>query len=127
MGVKFKVIGDLKKTHRFLNNAQNLNLEHIMRKYGEIGVWTLRNNTPKDTGLTANSWEYGIEIGPERSRIYWYNTNDAEGWFNVAIAIQYGHATGTGGWVEGIDFINPAIQGVFYDLANAVWKEVTNS
>lgn len=126
MGVKFKVKGDLKKTYQFLKHARDVKLEHIMRKYGEMGVWALRENTPKDTGLTANSWEYGLEIGDGRSKIFWYNTNENNG-VNIALILQYGHGTGTGGWVEGIDYINPAIQHVFYDLANAAWKEVTNS
>ena len=126
MGVKIKVKGDFKNTYRFLNRVKDLKLEHIMRKYGEMGVWALRENTPKDTGLTAESWEYGLDIGNDRSAIYWYNTNENNG-VNIALILQYGHGTGTGGWVEGIDYINPAIQHVFYDLADAAWKEVTNS
>ena len=87
----------------------------------------LREATPKDTGKTADSWTY--EIVEEKNgnlKIVWHNTNIANDWVPVAILLQYGHATGNGGYVQGRDYINPAIESIFHQLADEAWKEVSN-
>ena len=89
----------------------------------ERGVDALRAATPRSTGLTADSWTYEIERKDGGVTIWWSNTNVING-FHVAIGLQYGHGTGTGGWVQGYDFINPALRPIFDEIADAVWKEV---
>lgn len=95
------------------------NLETIAQQ----GVDALRASTPIDEGITAAAWSYEIERTSRATSIWWINTNRVNG-FNVAIGLQYGHGTGTGGWVEGEDYINPALRPVFDKLADQVWKEV---
>lgn len=95
-------------------------------RYGKVGVEALRRATPVDSGLTANSWGYRIVKMGAGSRIEWYNTNVNDRTV-IAVLIQYGHGTGTGGYVEGRDYVNPAMRRVFDQLAEEVWKEVTNA
>lgn len=96
----------------------------LCQKYAEKGVEALRAATPKDTGLTADSWEYIIKVTPDGSfRINWYNTNYNEG-VPIAIIIQHGRGAHDGAWVEGIDYINPAMAPVFTGMADEAWKEV---
>jgi hypothetical protein len=97
-----------------------------LRIFAQRGVDALRSATPMDSGLTADSWEFEIEQDANGYTIWWSNTNSVNG-FNVAIGLQYGHATGTGGWVEGYDYINPALRPIFDELADAQWKEVTSA
>lgn len=92
--------------------------------YGRRGVLALEQATPVDSGLTAASWYYVVGVGKEKASLTFYNTNVNRG-VPIAIILQMGHGTGTGGWVEGRDYINPALKPVFDDLAKAVWKEVT--
>ena len=99
----------------------------ILNKYGQKGVEALASATPKDTGLTADSWGYEIKKGPNETSITWTNSNVVDGWFNVALMIQYGHGTATGVYVEGIDYINPAIRSIFDAMAEEIWKEVTTA
>lgn len=120
--------GDFRKTFSFLKKAQKLNFS-ILEKYGELGVKALEEATPKDTGLTAASWKYRIVKNGDGVSIEWYNTNvqmNANGTFGqvIAILIQYGHATRSGTWVEGIDYINPALKPIFNQLAKDLWREV---
>lgn len=115
--------GKLSKTFLFLKRAIKFNLEDL-DKYGIAGVDALADATPKRTGLTANSWYYEIIRDENGVRIEWRNRNVKEGWANVAVLLQYGHATGTGGWVEGIDYINPALRPIFETIADNAWKEV---
>ena len=100
--------------------AKNISLD----SYGVKGVEALRNATPKDTGLTANSWSYKIEKSNNNITISFENSNINDG-VPIAIILQYGHGTRNGGWVEGYDYINPAIRPIFDELAKAAWKEVT--
>ena len=93
-------------------------------RYGALGVSALSRATPVDTGLTAQSWAYRIVRSRGRHTIEWYNTNTRDG-LEVAILIQYGHGTGTGGYVAGRDYINPAIRPIFDQIADNVWKKVT--
>ena len=95
-----------------------------LERFGQLGVEALANATPIDSGLTANSWEYEITKTEDDCAIYWKNTNIEDGWYVVAIGLQHGHATGTGGWVEGIDYINPAIRPIFEQIAEDVWAEI---
>lgn len=97
----------------------------ILNKYGKRGVEALKEYTPKDTGLTSESWSYEVLDDQNGSRIVWRNSNVENG-IVVAVLLQYGHATGTGGYVEGTDYINPAIQKVFQGIADEAWKEVTS-
>lgn len=124
MGISFKHRGDFKNTERFLKKAEKTDLWIRMDQYGKEGVEALSIATPVDSGLTADSWYYEIHKSADDCAIYWKNSNEKDGWFNVAIGIQMGHATGTGGWVEGFDYINPAIQPVFERIAEEIWREI---
>ena len=119
--------GDFKKTFKFLRAMKEKRFLKNLDKFGQMGVDALAAATPKRTGLTAESWPYDITDNGEQLIISWNNTNVQKGYYNVALMIQYGHGTGTGGWVEGIDYINPALKPVFDKIADAVWMEVKNS
>ena len=122
--IKFRHKGDFSKTTRFLKSAKKaVNLSNL-DTYGRRGVAALSSATPMDSGLTANSWYYTIERIANGVSINFHNSNIQNG-VPVAIILQYGHGTGTGGWVEGRDYINPAIQPIFDDITNDAWKEVT--
>lgn len=115
--------GSFRKTIDFLNA-----FDHIMKfkhfdRYGRMGVDALSKATPIETGETAHSWEYEVIKGRETTSIIWSNTHVEEG-VNVAVILQYGHGTGTGGWVEGVDYINPAIQPLFEKMVDDIWREV---
>jgi len=97
----------------------------ILQRYGPIGVNALANATPKDSGLTALSWDYSIEKHGSGYDLNWFNTHENNGTV-IAILIQYGHGTGTGGYVPPNDFINPAMKPVFDKIAEDIWKEVSN-
>lgn len=96
-----------------------------LHKYGQVGVEALAKNTPVDSGATARAWRYSVGLDRQGFKINWHNDNINKG-VNIAVILQYGHGTGTGGYVEGTDYINPAMQGVFEDIADAVITEVTN-
>lgn len=120
--------GDFKVTTKFLNAVSGGRyIKDILNKYGKIGVEALEENTPRDTGLTAGSWSYKINY-PEKDviEIAWYNSNYIyeNNEVSVAVLLQYGHGTKNGGWVEGRDYINPAIQPIFKQIAEDAWKEV---
>lgn len=124
--IGYNVKGEFERTKKFLENALSLNnrVDSILRSAAEEGVHALKTMAPKDTGLMASSWGYTIEKNSEEIVITWHNY-DIEGGYNVALLIQYGHGTGTGGYVVGRDFINPAIQPVFDNMAELIWREVT--
>lgn len=94
--------------------------------YGRMGVEALRSATPIDTGTTAASWRYGVKMEANMVTLYWNNDNDVSG-VKVAVILQYGHGTGTGGYVVGLDYINPALKPVFDKIIDEVWKKVTNA
>lgn len=121
--IRIKQKGDFKNTEKYLKSKKD-RIIHNLERYGEEGVQALAAATPKRSGLTASSWYYKIEYGKESSKISWHNSNIVDG-YPIAVLIQYGHGTGTGGFVQGIDYINPAIQPVFERIADAAWKEVT--
>lgn len=124
--ITIKHKGDFKKTEKFLDRASRINLRNILNRYGEMGVNALSAATPVDSGKTAASWGYELEIGNESSTIIWTNSNINKG-VNIAIILQYGHGTRNGGYVQGRDYINPAMAPIFDDLASDAWKEVTGS
>ena len=107
-----------------MKNAKRGNYLKVLDKYGQAGVAALASATPVDSGITAASWYYTIERGSGTTSISFGNTNVNDG-VSIAIILQYGHGTGTGGWVQGRDYINPAIQPIFDKLADDAWREVT--
>lgn len=121
--VTFESHGDLSKVRLFLEKAKNtINLSSF-KKYGDMGVDALELSTPMDTGVTAASWTYDIRNERNGIVIEWKNSNNNDG-VPIALLIQYGHATGTGGYVSGRDYINPAMQPIFDQIAEEMWKEV---
>ena len=126
MKLDFKVSGSYSRTEKFLAKMPRDKYNKVLKKYGELGVKALAEATPKDSGKTADSWDFKIESGRGYDQIVFTNSNVVKGWFNVAIELQYSHGTRHGGYVRGIDYINPAIQPIFERLADEAWKEVTS-
>lgn len=124
--VTIKYTGDYTKTRNWLEKMKRDWLMKHLDKYGKEGVKALASATPVKTGKTAASWTYEIESGPGYSKIIWSNTN-INGYVNIALILQMGHGTRTGGYVQGRDYINPAIRPIFDKLADEAWKEVTES
>lgn len=125
MGMRVKTSGDFENTELFLEHAKDFDIMPVLEQYGEIGVKRLFDATPKRTGLTAASWYYEIEKTRDGYVINWCNSN-IQGGENIALLIQYGHGTRTGAWVQGRDYINPAIEPVLDDLRKAISEEVLN-
>lgn len=117
--------GDYAKTLSWLKRLKFEKLMDKLNAYGEQGVTALANATPRRTGLTASSWSYEIEQTPTTITITWKNSNMAREAIPIAILIQNGHGTRTGGYVQGIDYINPALKPLFEEIADNVWKELT--
>lgn len=105
---------------------QTFEVKQILERYAQMGVSALASATPVDSGQTASCWGYEIEMSGEDATIYWTNTNQNKGVY-IAVILQYGHGTGTGGYVQGIDYINPAIRPVFDKIAEEAWREVTSA
>ena len=122
--ISFRQKGDFSKLRRFLERAKETVRLGDLDKYGREGVAALSSATPIDSGLTGDSWYYKIDNKHGSAKISFYNSNIQDG-VPIAIILQYGHGTGTGGWVEGRDYINPAIQPIFDKIANDAWREVT--
>ena len=122
--ISFNQKGDLSKTIDFLNGLNKKNIETMLSKYGQQGIDALSKATPVDTGETANSWKFKIESKKGKATIIWYNTNVVNG-VPIAILLQYGHGTQNGGYIQGRDYINPAMRPIFDRMANDIWKEVT--
>lgn len=116
--------GDYGKLTRYLEKLKSTARVSVLDKYGKAGVEALASATPVDTGLTAQSWYYKVEVNGNSAKITFCNSNIQNG-IPIAIILQYGHGTGTGGWVEGRDYINPAIQPIFDKIVDDAWKEVT--
>jgi hypothetical protein len=117
--------GSFKRTEKFLERMQKQEIFAALEKYGEMGVQALASATPSATGETANSWYYTVSKKSGSYSLIWHNRHVDEDGVSVAVLIQYGHATGTGGYVQGRDFINPAIRPIFDQIAAEVWKAVT--
>ena len=124
--ITFKHKGDLSKTTRFLGLIVKSDYLKILDKYAQQGVEALSSNTPVDSGTTASKWGYEIKRHIGGVGIYWTNDNINKG-VNIAVILQYGHGTGTGGYVQGIDYINPAIRPIFDEIAKSAWREVTSA
>ena len=122
--IRFKQKGDFSKVTRYLERVKEIARLGILDKYGRKGVEALSAATPVDSGLTASSWYYEI-VRKQGSATITFNNSNIQNGVPIAIIIQYGHGTGTGGWVEGRDYINPAIQPIFDEIANEAWREVT--
>lgn len=123
MNIKVKQHGDFLKTIKYLKKLNKAFEKGVFDKYGKIGVDELAMNTPIDTGVTAASWRYEVVKTGETVRLEFINDNVNDN-VNIALILQYGHGTGTGGYVEGIDYINPAIKPVFQQMVADIWKEV---
>ena len=121
-----QVSGNYNNIRKFLKKNEHMSLRSVLDKYGRLGVEALSKATPVDTGKTADSWSYEIEKTREGYTISWNNSNVNHG-VPIALILQYGHGTGTGGYVQGIDYINPAMRKVFQELADDAWKEVKSS
>lgn len=122
--IKITQRGDFSKVTGWLEHVKEGFNKGILNKYGELGVQELRAATPVDSGLTASSWSYQIQNENGLATIEFHNSN-VNNHVNIAIILQYGHGTGTGGWVQGRDYINPALQPVFDQLAEEAWREVS--
>lgn len=122
MSVRIRAKGSFRKTKKSLQKLSSPDLYSQLNYYGQLGVDALAQATRVDSGRTANSWDYEIVTKGNQTTIRWINTNVTPGYPNVAIMLQYGHGTGTGGWVQGYDYINPAIQPIMDKIADDIWK-----
>lgn len=123
--ISFVHKGNFKNTEKFFDRIMHRSYKDILASYGERGVKALAAATPKDTGKTADSWTYTIEEGKGTVSIVWSNTNVNKG-LNIAVLLQYGHGTRNGGYVQGRDYINSALQPLFDEIANKAWEEVVS-
>lgn len=124
--ISFESKGDFKNLEKFLAYLKKGDLYNSIDQIARAGVSALSNATPMDTGLAAASWGYDIKVSPGSCTITWTNS-DIENGFPVVVMRQYGHGTGSGGYVQGLDFINPALRPIFDQIAEKVWKEVTSA
>ena len=124
--IKIVTKGSFDKSIKFLNFLYTRDFSKHLDEQAQKGVDALMSYTPVDSGVTAQSWYYEIHKSPNRITINWCNRSQNDGYL-IAILIQYGHATGNGYYVQGLDYINPAIQPVFDDIAEAIWSEVKNA
>ena len=122
--IKFRHKGDFSKATSFLEKAKQAVHLGFLDKYGRAGVAALASATPVDSGLTASSWYYEIENKNGSATISFFNSNVQNG-VPIAVILQYGHGTRNGGWVQGRDYINPAIQPIFDQIVKEAWREVT--
>lgn len=126
MRVNFEVSGGFTKTERFLNRMKRREYLNVLDEFGRDGVQALRNATPVDSGATAEAWNYEIKRTRDCTEIVWTNSNINDG-VPIAVILQYGHGTGTGGYVQGRDYINPAVRPIFDKIAEKAWKVVTSA
>lgn len=124
--ITFEYSGDFKNTERFLKRMSKFDFASILKGAAQKGVAALAAATPVDSGLTASSWGYEINRSSGSFSITWTNTNSVDG-RPIAIMLQYGHGTGTGGYVRGRDYINPAMRPIFDQILNDLWTEVTTA
>lgn len=128
MGSPFKLTttGSFKKTFRFLEKLENGEFYKILDHYGQKGVESLRDHTPVNTGLAADSWFYEIDIGADKATITWCNS-DVEHGMNIILLLEYGHGTRSGHYVDGIEIIEPSLRPVMDNMIDAIWREVERS
>lgn len=122
--VKITSEGDFRKTMKFLKGITDQQYMQVLDRFGKEGVRALSSATPVDTGKTAASWGYEIHKNGKNVEIVWTNDSKTHRGDSIALMLQYGHGTGTGGYVVGRDYINPAIQPIFDDMINQIWKAV---
>lgn len=123
--IQFSQKGDFSKVLKYLNGLKSRKYRDILERYAKEGVEALRSNTPVDSGITADSWDYEIKMTKKGFSINWTNSNVVDG-VPIVILLQYGHATRSGSFVEGRDFINPAMKPIFDEIVESLWKEVEN-
>ena len=123
--IRFRHKGDFSKLTRYFERLKEAVKLSSLDKYGREGVAALASATPVDSGKTAGSWYYKVEHSKESASVSFYNSNINKG-VPIAIILQFGHGTRTGGWVQGRDYINPAVQPLFDEIAESAWKEVTS-
>lgn len=126
MTISFDASGDFPNTNRFLRTVSKLDIMPALRALAQAGVRALSAQTPVESGQTAASWGYEIRVSRGSSTITWTNSHTNAG-VNIAIILQMGHGTGTGGWVAGRDYINPAIRPIMDQIAEDVWKVVATA
>lgn len=124
--VSIKTKGDFKNFEKFVLKMTKRDYEQIIERYARMGVKALQEATPIDSGETANSWDYEIHYTKGKTKIVWTNSNVTKNGTPIAILIQYGHYSKNGTFVQGRDFINPALRSIFAKLAEDIWKEVTS-
>lgn len=124
-GIRVEVNGDFSGLDRFITNIKEQRYLKVLDRIGRRGVDALSNATPVDSGATAAAWGYEVHRSKHRSEIVFTNSNVHDG-VNIAIILQYGHGTGTGGYVAGRDYINPALAKTFDQLADEAWRAVSN-
>lgn len=124
--IRFRHKGNFARTERFFHRARRASFFSSLDELAQAGVDALSRATPVDSGLTAQSWGYEIRNEQGKVSIFWKNSNQNQG-VPIAVIIQYGHGTGSGGYVEGVDYINPALKPIFEQIAGKVWKEVTRA
>lgn len=124
--ISVKSSGSFKNTESFLLKMSKMKIDNILHRAGREGVAALVSATPKNSGLAASSWDYEITHSRKGVSLVWTNSDNETG-FPVAIMLQHGYATGNGGYVEGRDYINPAIKPIFDRISEMVWREVTNA
>lgn len=124
MAIRFTQKGDFSRTEKYLNKLSQHNYRRILERYAIEGVKVLSSATPKETGLTADSWSYNVTVTRTRFGISWYNNHTNDG-IPIVILLQYGHGTTGGTFVEGRDFINPVMKPLFDKISEEIWKEVT--
>lgn len=124
--IVFRQTGDFKKTEKFFQKISKSDFLQALEKFGRKGVEALAAATPVDSGKTAESWDYEIRRSNGRISIYWTNSNVIDG-VNIAVILQYGHGTRNGGYVQGRDYINPAIRPIFDKIADDAWREIKSS
>jgi len=126
MSIRVTSSGNFKRTEKFLKKMSRNDIFSVLSHYGEQGVRALASSTPSESGVTAGSWSYEITKRRNVYSISWLNNYGVNG-VPIVILLQYGHSTGTGGYVQGRDFINPAIKPIFDQIAESVWKAVTSA
>src|SRR5205085_12320149 len=125
MGINFTTTGSWSRSESWLSRLSKGDIYKSLDSFGKLGVSALSKATPVDSGLASSSWSYNVKVSRTHASISWTNSN-AEGGVPVVILLQYGHGTGTGGYVQGRDFINPAIKPIFDQISSEVWKAVTS-
>ena len=124
-GITLEASGSYSSTTTWLQRLGQMSIEQQLARYGAKGVKALASSTPVETGKTASSWSYSVTRKGDTWILSWENTNVVRG-VPIAIILQYGHVTGTGGWVQGRDYINPAIKPLMDEIADGVWRTVKN-